>query len=69
MTGQAHGYDDIIKYLAIQDNKRILISEKYVPVFTVTHGERMLNWPTKSLSENSNPNHFVHFVITKCMVV
>jgi hypothetical protein len=50
MTGQAHGYGDIIKYLAIQDNKRILISEKGVPVFTVTHGEHMLNSTTKVLS-------------------
>jgi len=33
MAGQAHGYNNIIKYLAIQDNKRILISEKDVPVF------------------------------------
>jgi hypothetical protein len=29
---QAHEYDDM-NYLAIQDEKRILISEKGVPVF------------------------------------
>jgi len=33
MAGQTHGYDDIIKYLAIQEYKRILISKKDVPVF------------------------------------
>ena len=33
MFGQAHGYDDIINYLVVQDNKQILILEKDVPVF------------------------------------
>jgi hypothetical protein len=41
MAGLAHGYDDK-KYLAIQDYKKILISEKKIPVFTAIHREHML---------------------------
>jgi len=69
MAGQAYGYDDTIEYLAIQDNKRILISEKKMyRFFTVIHGEHMLNSPTRSLSEERNPNHLINNLTNKYVI-